>query len=138
VNEILDSVASLAVEMGEDAHRPVAQSYYTVFERVETPLLRIGALFKHPAFREEVEWRAVSPVLTDFVHSGIHYREGASTLVPYLEFGLAAPSSPVPLTSVFVGPTPHVNLASDAISRCLSGHGSSPGVFPSGIPYRTW
>ncbi len=137
-NEILDSVAYLGVQMGEDAERHPSQSYHTAFEAMETPLLRIGALFKHPAFREEVEWRAVSPVLTDYVHSGIQYREGASTLVPYLDFKLAASSSPLPLSSVIVGPTPHVNLASDAISRCLSGYGASPGVYPSIIPYRTW
>jgi hypothetical protein len=138
VGEVLDSVEPLAVGHGEDAHRHPTQSYHTAFETIETPLLRIGALFKHPAFREEAEWRAVSPVLTDVVHSGIQYREGASTLVPYIEFKLATLSSPLPLSSVIVGPTPHVNLASDAISRCLSGHGASPGVYPSVIPYRTW
>ena len=137
-NEILDSVLYLGAQMGKDPKRHPSQSYYTAFEEMETPLLRIGALFKHPAFREEVEWRAVSPVLTDYVHSRIQYREGASTLVPYLDFELAASSSPLPLSSVIVGPTPHVNLASDAISRCLSGYGASPGVYPSIIPYRTW
>ena len=138
VNEILDSVLSLAVAMGQDTKRHPTQSYHSVFETVETPLLRIGALIKHPAFREEFEWRAVSPVLTDFVNSGIRYREGTSTLVPYLDFHLADSTSAVRLSSVFVGPTPHVNLAIDAISRCLSGHGTSLGVFSSGIPYRTW
>jgi hypothetical protein len=138
VNEILDALTSLAVEMGEDPKREATQSYYGVFQAIETPLLRIGALFKHPAFREEVELRAVSPVLTNVVDAGIRYREGSSTLVPYLEFQLESSSSPMPLTNVFVGPTPHVTLASDAIHRCARSHGTAPDVLSSIIPYRTW
>ena len=138
VSRVLDAVVSLGSDVGLDNKRHPTESYFGVFEGIENSLLRIGAVFKHPAFREEVEWRAVSPVFTSHVGTGIRWREGLSMLVPYIHFRLAATTSAIPLGDVFVGPTPHIDSAMDSISRYLSSHHISPGVFNCGIPYRTW
>lgn len=138
VSRVLDAVQSLGEDVGMDSNRHPTQSFFGVFERIENSPLRIGAVFKHPAFSEEVEWRAVSPVFTSYVNAGIRWREGLSMLVPYIHFRLAASAATIPLSDVFVGPTPHFNSAMDSISRYLSSHHISPGVFNCGIPYRTW
>jgi hypothetical protein len=138
LDQILDEVLAIAVENGPDVRRHPSQSHYSVFETIEAALLQIGALFKNPAFIEEAEWRAVSPVMTRYVGTGIQYREGPSMLIPYIALPLAENGTCVPLGEVFVGPTPHMDLAMNSVQQCLSDHKVSPTIINSRIPYRTW
>jgi hypothetical protein len=136
--EAVDVVLSLAAQVGKDPKRHPSQSYHTVFFGVRDPLLRIAALFKHVAFKEEYEWRAVSPVITNYVGTNIQYRQGNSMLIPFLRFRPSGANANASLDTVILGPTPHVNLAAQAVSSCLAGHGESAAVFAPSIPYRTW
>lgn len=91
IKQIVDEIQTLAQIHGENtdqSRRPPNQSYYDIFELMESDLLRIAAILKHPSFREEEEWRIVSPVLSDYVESPVQFREGTSMLVPYLEIKL--------------------------------------------------
>ncbi len=97
IQKIIDLVLVDARKMGSSAGGNSKEWYYPAFQRVETSLLRIGALFKHPAFREENEWRVVSPVIGDLLNPEISYREGTSTLVPFVEFKLRSGAGPAPL-----------------------------------------
>ena len=56
------------------------------FASIEIDLLRIAAILKHPSFREEKEWRIVSPVIANTAEAPILFREGHAMLVPYIEF----------------------------------------------------
>jgi hypothetical protein len=47
-------------------------------------------LFKDQAFREEDEWRLVSPVISNYLTAPIKFREGRSLLTPYINFDLPA------------------------------------------------
>jgi hypothetical protein len=138
-SQIISAIEDLAERFGEagKSKRHPSQSYHDVFEAVETDILRIASLLKHPSFREEDEWRVVSPVLTNYVTSPIAYREGLSMLVPYIEFNLARKSK-VKLEHIFLGPTPNVNLSMSSLSRSLSRKGLSPsrGLTYCSIPYR--
>lgn len=144
IKQIIQEIEILVTSMGENtdpSKRHPTQSYHDVFEAVEADLLRIAAILKHPSFEEEEEWRAVSPVLTNYVKSPIEYREGISMLIPYIEFRLVPDGeSTMVIQHVFLGPTPNNNLSMSSLSRCLSKKGVSPkgGITACQIPYRQW
>ena len=124
IEKVIESVECLAAEQGEntdESKRNPAQSYYDVFEQVESDLLRIAALLKHPSFKEEEEWRIVSPVLVDYVCTPVKFREGTSMLVPYLEFKLGiGEDAPIEFEQVVLGPTPNINLSMNSLTMFLS------------------
>ena len=124
IKKVIESVECLAEEFGEntdEAKRLPTESYYDVFERVESDLLRIAALLKHPSFQEEEEWRIVSPVLDDYVQTPVQFREGTSMLVPYLEFKLGLDENEsIELEHVVLGPTPNINLSMNSLTMFLS------------------
>lgn len=140
---ILDSVIELAGIRGEASpnKKHPSQSYQLVFEEIEDTLLVIGALVKHPSFCEEEEWRAISPVFTNYVKTPIQYREGVSMLVPHLLFSLSDdPSGLLSFQEIFLGPTPNVGLSMNSVSRFLRRNRSAGTlrIGYCGIPYRNW
>ena len=142
VRQVLDAVEKVAEERGEctdESRRAPDQSYYDSFESVESDLLRIAAILKHPSFQEEEEWRVVSPVLTDVTRAPIRFREGTSMLVPYLEFRLARdPAAPLELEHLFLGPSPNISISMNSLELCLAQNGIRPraGISYCQIPYR--
>ena len=144
IKQIIQEIEILAATMGENTNlskRPPTHSYYDIFEAVEADLLRIAAILKHPSFEEEEEWRAVSPVLTNYVQSPIEYREGISMLIPYIEFSLVPEDeSTMVIHHVFLSPTPNNNLSMSSLSRFLAKKGVSPkeGITACQIPFHQW
>lgn len=144
IKQIVDAVEILAEEDGENndlSNKQPSQSYYDVFEKVESDLLRIAVILKHPSFQEEEEWRIVSPVITDYLTSPVLFREGTSMLVPYFEFNLKlCQNDSVTLEHIFLGPTPNINLSMNSITLYLTKKGIRPkaGINYCQIPYRQW
>ena len=142
IKQVVDSVEVLAKAHHENKdilEKNDPQSYYDVFEKIETDLLRIAAILKHPSFQEEEEWRIVSPALTDYVTSPVLFREGTSMLVPYVEFKLLhAKDKPVALEHIFLGPTPNINISMNSLTMFLAKNGANPekGITYCEIPYR--
>jgi hypothetical protein len=142
IKQVVDSVEVLAQAHHENKDIPEKndpQSYYNVFEKIETDLLRIAAILKHPSFQEEEEWRIVSPALTDYVTSPVLFREGTSMLVPYVEFKLLhAKDKPVALEHIFLGPTPNINISMNSLTMFLAKNGANPekGITYCEIPFR--
>lgn len=144
VAAVLDEIQRLAKVRGENTDRStrhLSQSFHGVFEEVETDLLRVAALLKHPSFHEEDEWRFVSAAVTNYVEAPIKYREGASMLIPYLD--LTLPKSvdrDLDIEHVVLGPTPSSNNSMTSLSRYLSKMRASPrqGLSACQIPYRAW
>ena len=141
---IVSAVEKLAEQRGENrdsSKRHASNSFYDVFEEIEGDLLRVAALLKHPAFHEEEEWRAVSPITSNYVNAPICYREGRSMLLPYMLFSLPkTDSGALAIENAFLGPTPNVNLSMASLSRYLSKYGANPkrGLTYCQIPYRDW
>ena len=135
---VVGAVESFAAHRGpapsNKAHP--SQSYHPAFAECEDDVLRIAAVLKNPAFKEEAEWRVVSPIVADYVHSDISYRPGRSTLIPYRLFKLTGSGGALELARVFVGPTPNVNLSMNSLSQFLSRNGLSPEIVNSQVPYR--
>lgn len=112
---------------------------------------KLAARIKHPAFRQEEEWRLVSaPLAVETTET--RFREGNSTLVPYIDFALEIENETLfedidhrpsevnsPITKVLVGPTPHPNLARQSVRALLRTEEVWGAVVElSKIPYRTW
>jgi len=142
IKNIIKNVKKLANERGENTNpskRHPSQSFHDIFEEIEDDLLRVAAILKHPSFKEEEEWRVVSPVITNYVKSPILYREGISMLIPYLEFSLISDNDlTMNIQHVILGPTPNNKLSITSLSRFLSKNGVSPkdGLETCQIPYR--
>jgi hypothetical protein len=141
---LIEEVIALAHVRGETTDRSKRgpnDSFYPVFEEIEDDVLRVAALLKHQAFHEEQEWRAISKIHTNYVVEPIQYREGKSTLVPYIKFTLPKDTDRrIDIAMAIIGPTPRGNNSLTSINNYLSKHGASPrlGTTYCGIPYRTW
>jgi hypothetical protein len=136
IAQVLDAVEVLAIEIDDGVERDV---YHELFEHLESDLLRLAAILKHPSFEEEQEWRLVSPVVPDYRQAAVSFREGRSMLVPYMSFALALEDQePVALDHVFLGPTPNISLSMNSMKMCLAKHGIRPvrGIEYCQIPYR--
>ena len=134
IEKIVDAIAAMA---GDAAGEP--GGFEAVFERIEGRLLRIAAVLKHPAFEEEQEWRLVSPVIYETGDRPVHFREGASMLVPYYAFPLAlSADAPMRLEHVFLGPTNNMELSMNSLRLYLDQRGVTPrrGISYCQIPYR--
>lgn len=136
--QVIDHIAATSRHYEMPRSAVQHQSHHGLFLSLEPLLLRIAALIKHPSFKEEAEWRLVSPVLNNYVEPTIAYREGASSLVPYMEIPLPIDSNgALRIRRTIVGPSANPNLSIEAISRFLSKENATPNeVWSSAIPYR--
>jgi hypothetical protein len=135
--QLIEEVINGVEGMARDGRTPSTPE--KCFEPIEEDLLRIAAVLKHPAFEEEQEWRIVSPMIDKVDHDAVHFREGASMLVPYYAFELADDSADgVSLDHVFIGPSSNAELSMHSIRLYLSQQGATPkkGVRYCQIPYR--
>lgn len=103
-------------------------------------------LFKHDAFKDEVEWRKI--ISKDVrLMPGLNFRQGKSTLIPYVEIMLDAkrdgpsrvPQETYFVDEVIVGPTPTPELTLEAIQALFASEGHPEvKVRVSDIPFRSW
>jgi DUF2971 family protein len=110
--------------------------------------LRIAPKFKHPSFVAEEEWRLFNVRAAPFAHgkpyADIFYRPGKSFFVPYRNFALTdshIPESLLPISKVYIGPTPHADLSVWTVRNCLHTKGLrmlGTKIEKSSIPYRNW
>lgn len=140
VQELFGQIEKEGLERGPEGDvgkRHPSNSYHGTFEDFEDDILMCAALLKHPAFTEEVEWRAVSSVVKRYAPSDIQCREGRSSMVPYRQLSLVPKKSQeMSLKEVFVGPTPNAELSIRSLGMFLSNHKLNPRVSNSLIPYR--
>ena len=141
IRQVVDAVVTHAAHL--TAEQGLASSerstlYHTAFEEVETDLLRIAAILKHPSFREEKEWRIVSPVIANEANAPILFREGHAMLVPYIEFNLSVDGRPPVLDHLYLGPTANINISMHSMEMFLAQHGitATRGIDYCQIPFR--
>jgi hypothetical protein len=142
ISQVIDAVEILAEGHFPDSATQAktgVNSYHSVFHLIESDLLRIAAILKHPSYREEEEWRVVSPVITDYVEAPVLFREGTSMLVPYIEFSLIDQgNSPIAIEHLFLGPTPNITISMNSLTMFLAKNGIRPdeGISYCQIPFR--
>ena len=70
----------------DTSKEPHNQEYHKFLEQFRGDILQVFSTIKHPAFKEEKEWRLISKYYPSYVVPEIKFREGASMLAPYTEF----------------------------------------------------
>ncbi len=110
---------------------------------VERAICEVGAFFKDESFREEQEWRLVSPIM-EITDATVAFRPGPSMVTPYARFPLNF-ESPGLISDVCVGPCPHERLSQTSVTMLLMNKRISltrnykvPPVTNSKIPFRDW
>lgn len=109
-------------------------------QATRTALSELTALIpqiKHATFEEEREWRFVKnlglPKEQD--SQSFQFREGKSMIIPYIEVAL----DNIPISEVYIGPTPHKETSKDSVELLLKANGFSDcEIKLSETPYRTW
>jgi hypothetical protein len=111
--------------------------------------LTLAPKFKHPSFIAEQEWRLVNVRPAPFAcgknYTDISYRSGKSFFVPFRMIALTDSTNPdealLPISKVYVGPTPHAELSVWTVRNCLRTKGlfmNGLKIEKSAIPYRDW
>jgi len=109
--------------------------------------VKLAALRKHIAFKEENEWRIVVFDEEGSKSRRTKFRQSKSMIVPYLEIPWRVDGLPNPIRRVVIGPTPNIDEAGKAVEMLLErneipvkGENCPEGVevVPSKIPYRNW
>lgn len=128
----------------DTSKEPHNQEYHKFLEQFRGDILQVFSTIKHPAFKEEKEWRLISKYYPSYVVPEIKYREGASMLVPYTEFRIQRwhdkkeHAHSVYFESVCLGPSQHANLSFNALQNFLSNKKISHVTVNSNVPYREW
>jgi hypothetical protein len=140
-HQILKDVAESVLERfrGDLASAvPIKRALKQRSEEYMMEVFPLAPLIKHYSFSEELEWRAVSPP-TAATSPRVDYRAGLSMLTPYYHLDLTRGSDPLAVREIVVGPTPHMELSTSAVSWFASKHGISGfNVYGSSIPFRGW
>jgi hypothetical protein len=134
IDKMLDTFRKRLPSIDTTARHP-SQKYHEFLDEFRAPMLQALAIIKDPAFKEEQEWRIVSPYFPRYTVAEIKFREGASLLKPYIEIDLPAG---ILFDQVLLGPTEHNNLSHAALSTFLSNKQLSKDTVSSMIPYREW
>ena len=113
-----------------------SQKFHPFLEEFRNDLLQVLAIVKHSAFREEREWRIVSPYFPKYTVADVKFREGASMLLPYTELKL--PDEGNLFEEVILGPSQDTNLSFAALSAYLSNRRVCKRTVNSEIPLRKW
>lgn len=119
------------------AGRPPNQKYLSYCYQYSEKLLKTFCRIKDPLFQEENEWRLVSKYYEKYTDPEIKFKEGRTTLVPFIEFPLTDIHDDGRLfEQVYVGPSPNFNLAYSAISSFLSNKKACKITINSQLPLR--
>lgn len=71
----------------------------------------LAAQIKHPSFHEEKEWRLISTPIP-ITNPNIKYRQGKTTLIPYMEIKLAESNEPLELSEIVIWPQNELTISS--------------------------
>lgn len=113
--------------------------YFSFLREYQGDILQVLAIIKHPAFREEAEWRVVSPTYERLDDENVKYMAGSSMLKPYIDIPLLPEhEGGYIFNTVTLGPTADANLSMSALSGFCAKHKLSREIWNSSIPYRTF
>jgi hypothetical protein len=98
-------------------------------------LLLLAPLIKARGFKEEKEWRLITPILNV---NNAKFRKGNFSLIPYWEFDVNLMDT---LKTIIIGPTPEPELSSEAVQDLfLREHSAiypiAINIYSSEIPFR--
>jgi len=95
----------------------------------------VAATMKHPSFKDEQEYRLVAPFVDG--RRSVRLRSGKSFLIPYKTLNFLGEGEN-PITRVYVGPSPHLDLATETVHVHSQHYLTGIEVRSSTVPYRDW
>jgi hypothetical protein len=95
-------------------------------------IIRYGAFFKDPSFKEEREWRLVSTRVKKTC-----FRKGKSMIIPYTSLPISS-AKDFGIDHAIIGPCPHEKLSKLSVESILSERNIDAFVESSAIPFRDW
>lgn len=104
---------------------------------------RFGPTLKHPTFKEEREWRLISPMVQE-PHPQLDFRGSATRIIPFFRFKLVTQEHPdfVRLgpgqIMTIIGPTSDRRASSMAVQFLMTSQFGVASFGGSEIPYRAW
>jgi len=102
----------------------------------------LAPLLKHPAFKDEVEWRFIYSLKSEDFEN-LRFTERKSMMTRHIPVNFSAPNAkkytPLPISSVVVGPKVQQRLSQVAVGDLLKskGYADTVSVTLSDIPFRT-
>jgi hypothetical protein len=110
----------------------------TMFASVDVDICQLAPIIKDESFSEEKEWRLVSSVVSS-KSPRFAFREGQYSLIPYYNFPIIDDDKKNCIDSVVVGPSPHMELASNSLKTFLDAQKlEEVKIKASKIPFRNW
>lgn len=107
-------------------------------EKLLIRMLPVAPYLKDDAFEKEQEWRIICDTFD--VACDICHKEGKSMIIPYVERLFIDENQLLPLSKIFIGPTPHQELSKKSVESLIksSRYANHIEVECSSIPYRSW
>jgi hypothetical protein len=119
-----------------DSADPIYQQLFRL--QFQHRIKEILISFKHPAFREEAEWRLVATVHKN--SEQINYRCGRYGITPYVRLNLSRredlPGLRLPMTTIFAGPNSPAKRNARGLKMLCESKGVDARLKQSGIKYR--
>jgi hypothetical protein len=130
IKKVVDAVEVLAESRD-------SRNYEDIFVEIESDILLLTAVLKHPSFEEEAEWRVISPSFAEQDCPEVKFREGSSMIVPYISFSLIFEQA-LAVRHVYLGPSPNSRNSMNSLRMFLQRHDTqlSDGISYCDIPYR--
>lgn len=91
---------------------------------------------KDNSFKDELEWRLVGLIPSNDSRVGL--RHGLSMLIPYVPIKLNLSTDDSPIWNICIGPTPHIELATNSVTLLFQKAKVRNGIHYTRIPYRDW
>jgi hypothetical protein len=125
INLLLDPISS-DLESGIDIDIPLNIFIQIIFH---------SSFLKDKSFEDEQEYRIINNGIN--VDEISRHREGKSMMIPYIEFSPVDDDNKLPISTIWVGPTPHKELSKLSVRKLLDKYGyETVEVETSEIPYR--
>jgi len=98
--------------------------------------IEFAPYMKHNAFSAEREWRLVALIPSN--DARVKLRPGKSMLIPYAPINLELSIESTLIWNIRIGPTPHLELATNSATHLFNRIRPVNGIGPSFVPYRDW
>lgn len=109
-----------------------------ILKHIDIDICQLAPIIKDSSFSEEKEWRLVSSVVSN-QSPRFAFREGEYSLIPYYNFPIIDEDQKQCINSIVVGPSPHMELASNSLITFLEAQRlAEVKVETSKIPFRNW
>jgi hypothetical protein len=124
---------------GVDAPGDKVREILAAMGDVMNDFIRIGSQLKDPGFREEREWRIVTPAIS-IGAANWGFRRAGTMVVPYVPIDLTDERVKLaPLQAVLIGPTPHPEETANAACDLLATQPvAAMQIHETSIPLRDW